>query len=193
MASERPKRRRATRAKAAPTSASAAGSAPGDGSGRGPGTRLSKMILRMGLYLPLSSRAKRGVSKGALRWCDLQVMAGVRAVERFVAEREVGNDVALDRSLEQRPLEPRRVAQVAALDPAIAAQPQPDQDVAAEAFDESRAFASRAGCRRELVGDIPLGQPIEDLLDERQALLDFANPDPHPRVDVASFEHRNLE
>jgi hypothetical protein len=35
-----------------------------------------------------------------------QVMAGIRAVERLVAEREVGDDVALDRSFEQRPLKP---------------------------------------------------------------------------------------
>ena len=46
----------------------------------------------------------------------LEVVARVGAVERLVAEREIGDDVALDRRLEQRPLEPRRVAQVAALD-----------------------------------------------------------------------------
>ena len=36
----------------------------------------------------------------------LKVVSGIGAVERFVAEREVGDDVALDRGFEQRPLEP---------------------------------------------------------------------------------------
>ena len=43
-------------------------------------------------------------------------MAGIRAVERFIAEREVGHDIALDRGLEQRPLKPGRVAEVAGAD-----------------------------------------------------------------------------
>ena len=52
----------------------------------------------------------------------LQVVPRIRAVERFVAEREVGDDVAFDRGFEQRPLEPRRVAGVAARDPSARAR-----------------------------------------------------------------------
>ena len=59
-------------------------------------------------------------------------MARVRAIERLVAQREVGDDVALDHRLEYRPLEPRGIAQVATLDPAaILSSPRP-------------------GCRREI-------------------------------------------
>ena len=31
----------------------------------------------------------------------------------------------------------------------------------------------------------PSGRPVQDLLDQRQALLDLADPDPDPRIDVA--------
>src|SRR5690606_41493882 len=81
-----------------------------------------------------------------------EIMARIRAVEGFVAEREVGDDVALDRRLEQRPLEPRGVAQVAALDRAIGTETQPDEDVAAESLDQRRALAPLAGLR-DVVAD----------------------------------------
>ena len=77
----------------------------------------------------------------------LEIVARIGAVERFVAEREVGDDVAFDRGLEQRPLEPGRVAQMAARDRAVGAEAQPDQHVAAEAFDQRQAFADFAGGR----------------------------------------------
>ena len=48
----------------------------------------------------------------------LEVVPGIGAVERFVAEREVGDDVALDRGFQQRPLKPGRVAQMATRDAA---------------------------------------------------------------------------
>jgi hypothetical protein len=47
-------------------------------------------------------------------------MPRIGAVERLVAEREVGNDVAFDRDLQQRPLKPGRIAQMAAGDAAVA-------------------------------------------------------------------------
>src|SRR6187200_2601023 len=52
----------------------------------------------------------------------LEVMAGIGAVERFVAQGEVGDDVALDHGFQQRPLKPGWVAQVAAGD-AVTCQP----------------------------------------------------------------------
>ena len=45
-----------------------------------------------------------------------QIVPRIGAVERLVAEREVGDDVALDRRFQQRPLEPGRIAQMAAVD-----------------------------------------------------------------------------
>ena len=36
-------------------------------------------------------------------------------------------------------------------------------------------------------------QPVQDLVDQRQALLDLADADPDARVDVAFVEHRHLE
>src|SRR5450759_5615202 len=71
-------------------------------------------------------------------------MPRIRAVERFVAEREVGHDVALDRDFQERPLEPGGIAQVAALDARLTVEPQPDQHVAAEGFHQAEAFAGFA-------------------------------------------------
>ena len=38
-----------------------------------------------------------------------------------------------------------------------------------------------------------LGQAFENLIDEPEALLDLADADPHPRIDVAVVAHRRLE
>ena len=40
-------------------------------------------------------------------------------------------------------------------------------------------------------GDGAVLQVANDLLDQRQALLDFADAHPHPRVDIAFGEDRN--
>ena len=50
------------------------------------------------------------------RMSILEIVARIGAVEGFVAERKVGDDVAFDRRFQQRPLEPRRVTQMAARD-----------------------------------------------------------------------------
>ena len=111
-------------------------------------------------------------------------MSRIRAVERFIAEREIGDDVALDRGFQQRPLEPGGIAQVAARHAALAVEPQPDQHIAAERFHQAEAFADFAFGQDRGV-DFAVRQAFEDLLDQRQALLDFANADPHPRINVA--------
>ena len=43
------------------------------------------------------------------------------------------------------------------------------------------------------VCSLPVGQPLENLIDQLQALLDLADADPHPRIDVAVVAHRHLE
>ena len=121
-------------------------------------------------------------------------MARVGAIERLVAQREVGDDVAFDHGLEQRPLEPRRIAQVAALDVAVGAGPDPDEHVAAKALDQRDPFARIARSPRVMGMPIdPDGSWLQDLIDQRQALLDLADADPDSRVHVAVFEHRHVE
>src|SRR4029453_1023757 len=70
----------------------------------------------------------------------LEIVTRMRAVERFVAEREVGDDVAFDRDLEQRPLEPGRVAQMATLDGAVLAEANGYENAAAEGLGEAATF-----------------------------------------------------
>src|SRR3546814_1403919 len=70
-----------------------------------------------------------------------EVVAGVRAIERLVAEREVGDDVAVDRRFAQWPLEPGRVAEMAARSPSSGVEAQPDQDIATNAFDKRHSLA----------------------------------------------------
>src|SRR6266511_3287931 len=90
----------------------------------------------------------------------LQIMTRVRTIERLVAQGKVGDDVALDGGLEHRPLEPRGVAQMATFDVAICADPEPHEDVPAEAraefarsapgFARPRGCGSRCGHRHRL-------------------------------------------
>ncbi len=70
----------------------------------------------------------------------LEVVPRIGAVEGFVEQREIGDDVALDHRFEQRPLEPGRIAQMAARRPRPRVEPHPDEDVAAKTFDERGAF-----------------------------------------------------
>src|SRR5262249_37607441 len=123
----------------------------------------------------------------------LEVMSGIRAVERLVAQREVGDDVALDRRLEQGPLEPRRVAQVAAIDRAVGTDPEPREDVAAEPFDQGHAFRG-AACASQC-GHVNRSwwQLAQDLLDQAEALLHLADADPEARIHVARLNDRDLE
>ena len=71
-------------------------------------------------------------------------------------------------------------------------EPQPDQHVAAERFDQTEAFA-RFPVALDGNGDRAIGQACENLFDQRQALFDLADADPHPRVDIAGVQHRYFE
>ncbi len=77
---------------------------------------------------------EQGSAHGSLR--RLEIVPGIGAVERFVAEREIGNDVALDGRFQQGPLEPGRIAQVASCD-AITVDAHPCQNVAPEGLDQA--------------------------------------------------------
>src|SRR5215470_4317006 len=75
-------------------------------------------------------------SNSVLRIVVLEIVTRIGAVERFIAEREVSNDVAFDRGFEQRPLKPRRIAQMTALD-THSFESHPDQHVATKSFSKS--------------------------------------------------------
>ena len=118
--------------------------------------------------------------------------ARIGAVERLVAERKVGDDVALDRRFQQRPLEPGGIAQMAAFDPcrrAAAARPECRRGIPRPcAMPSRRALGGVSIARRRAAG-----KPVQDLVDQRQTLLDLAHPDPDPRIDVAFVQDRHLE
>ena len=80
---------------------------------------------------------------------------------------------------------------MAAVDPA-AVEPEPDHDVAPETFDQRHALArSRLGGDRH--AQRATGKPVQNLVCQGKALLDFANPDPDAGVHVTLVEHRYLE
>src|ERR1043165_8649704 len=173
MASVRPRRWRAARSTCAASSASAASSTAGAASVSGPWTRLLNSILRM---------------------ADLEIVSRVRTVKRLVAQREVGHDVALDHRFEHRPLEPGRIAQVAAVDVSVGANPDPCQNVAAKSLDQRHPFACLGrGQRSDPFADRPGGKPVQHLLDQRDALFHLADANPDAGVHVAFLQHRGLE
>jgi hypothetical protein len=97
----------------------------------------------------------------------LKIMSRVGAVERLIAKREVGEHVAFDHHLQQRPLEPRGIAQVAARH-ALAIEAQPGEHIATERFSETETFADLAG-RHHVDPDRAVRQSPQHLLDQRQA------------------------
>src|SRR5215510_16589604 len=105
------------------------------------------------------------------------MMARIGAVERLVAEREVGDDVAFDHDLQQRPLKPRRIAQMAARH-ALTIEAHPDEHIATERFGETETFAAFAGAFHVHL-DRALRQPLDHLLDQRQTLFDLLYADPN--------------
>jgi len=79
----------------------------------------------------------------------------------------------------------------ATVDNAVA-QAEPDQDVATKALDDRHAFV-RPWPRPDRGSQRSFGQLVQDLVDQRQTLLDLAHPDPDPGVDIALGQDRDLE
>jgi len=69
-------------------------------------------------------------------------MTGIGTVERLIAKRKISDDIVLDRNFQQRPLKPRRVAQVTACNPALSVDVYPYQNIATEPFAECESFAT---------------------------------------------------
>src|SRR6185312_15294469 len=115
-------------------------------------------------------------------------------VEGFVANREIGDDVALDCGFEQRPLEPRRIPQVAALDAAGDADPHPNENVAAKTFDDRHSFARRVLMAAVVFRvDRTIGQLGKYLLDQPDGLFHLVHAYPKPSVYIAVLEHGDFE
>src|SRR4029453_11116784 len=96
-----------------------------------------RLLLESKTWMPAPSA---GMTEESGAGASSQIVARIGAVERLVAEREVGDDVALDHDFEQRPLEPGRIAQVAARD-TLAIEPQPGEHIATEGFGEANSLA----------------------------------------------------
>src|SRR5262249_38990051 len=178
MARLRPRRRRAERSTAPASSASSLFCGRGAFSVSGPCARLSNNVLRITFrhWLPRFKSA-------------LRVVTRIRAIERFIAEREIGDDISLDRNLKHGPWNPGWIAQMTARD-LTRFEPQRNQYVAAETFDQRQPFAAAIG---KLDCDGPLRQAIEYLLDQSKTLLDLADANPDACVDVPRGENGNCE
>ena len=59
-------------------------------------------------------------------------------------------------------------------------------------FDERHAFA-RFICSRDIDADRTVGQPLQDLFDQGQALLDLADANPDAGVHIALLQNRHVE
>ena len=81
---------------------------------------------------------------------------------------------------------------MAALNGAVDVKPNPGQDVAAKALDQSEAL-TRLVNARDLDPNFPRGRAIEDLVDQPKALLDFADANPNSRIHIAFGEGRSLK
>jgi hypothetical protein len=75
----------------------------------------------------------------------------------------------------------------------VAFDPHPCQHIAAESLDKPKTFDDLAACTIDGDADRTVRQASQDLVDQREALLDLADADPHARVDIAGLEHRDLE
>src|SRR5271163_4378249 len=101
MARLRPSRRRDARSRLAANSASAESSGDGGASVSGRCVRLSNNVLRIRCLLV--AHVLYGKPVPTFPEHALQIVPRVRAVEGFIAEREIGDDVALDGGFKQRP------------------------------------------------------------------------------------------
>src|SRR5205807_2714812 len=86
-------------------------------------------------------------------WYTSEILPAVGEVKRFVDEREIGNDVAHHRVLEKRPVLPRRVVRVRAVDAVSLRRFQRDEHFAAPALDPAHA-APAAGALGERDADL---------------------------------------
>src|SRR2546427_12231858 len=78
-------------------------------------------------------------------WYISQIHAAVAQVERLVDEREVRNDVAVHRVLEERPVLPGGIVRMQAVDAVRRGGLQRDEHLPAPPFDPAHAAHARSG------------------------------------------------
>src|SRR5690242_13039124 len=76
-----------------------------------------------------------------------KIVPAVGQVERLVDQRKIRDDIAEDRALDQRPVLPRRIVRVHAVQAPAFPGVERDQHVAAPALDPADAAAPRRGYR----------------------------------------------
>src|SRR5436190_5523047 len=81
---------------------------------------------------------------------------------------------------------------MAARDCPIGADAQPDEYIAAEAFDQRQTLADLARVR-DLGLERSFGELRQNLVDQHETLFDLANAHPDARVDVALLENGDIE
>src|SRR5207247_11301924 len=118
-------------------------------------------------------------------WYISQIHSAVTQVERLVDEREVRNDVAVYRVLEERPVLPGGIVRVQAVDATCARDIEGDQHLAAPALDPAEAARARdgGGDRRT---DVPGRQLLHERLHEAHRFEDLVEAHCNARRDVAA-------
>src|SRR6202048_1430624 len=74
----------------------------------------------------------------------------------------------------------------------ITIEPDPDEDIAAEALDEPQTFP-HSRSRMQRLQNRTFRQTLPDLLDDTHACFPPADAHPHPGIHIAAGHHRNLE
>src|SRR6266480_2793115 len=94
-------------------------------------------------------------------WYISQIHSAVTQIERFVDEREVRNDVAVHRVLEERPVLPGGIVRMQAMDATCARDIESYQHLSAPALDPAQAASARSG-RRDRRADVPGRQLLHE-------------------------------
>src|SRR3954470_14178549 len=123
--------------------------------------------------------------------CASEIMPRIGTVEGFIANWKVGNDVAVNGSFQQRPLEPGRISRMAARNPAFR-QSDPDEYIASESFNDGHAL-SRTINRRNSCVEFFRRQCREPGPQQANALLYFADADPDAGIHVSVLQHRHVK
>src|SRR5262245_39152454 len=77
-------------------------------------------------------------------------------------------------------------------DAVVAVEAEPYHHVTTKRLGEGHAFTSPA-TGFDACPELATWQPLENLIDQQMALLDLADADPYPRIDVTRLEHRHFE
>src|SRR6266699_5887310 len=118
-------------------------------------------------------------------WYISQIHSAVTQVERLVDEREVRNDVAVHRVLEERPVLPGGIVRMQAVDATCARDIERDQHLATPALDP--AAAARTRCSRpERGADVSVRKLLHKRPHETHRFEDLVEAHRNARGDIAA-------